>query len=197
LRVGKARFGLADIADGARALALQERDLAEDPLMLRKVVPRQPDQLLVAQHVEVGFDRIQADELRGLLHPVGGGIDPRGLTLDLALGREPVEQHLGQGKLGVQAQERLRVAGIAAAAAPIAGGRTVGPFRPGGAAEVDRRQILGARLAELLIDRLAVRGDHADVGVGRKRRLDAVLDRGGKRDVARGEKPAQEPKRRQ
>ena len=194
MRLGEAGFGLADIADGARALALQKPDLAQDPLMLREVLPRQLDQLLIAQHVEVGFDRIQADELRGLLHPVGGGIDPRGLALDLALGREAVEQHLGQGQLGVQAQQRLRVARIAAAAAPMAGRRTVGPFRPGGAAEVDRWQILGARLAELLIDRVAVRGDDADVGIGRKRRLDAVLDRGGKRDVARGEEPAQEPK---
>ena len=111
---------------------------------------------------------------------------------DLALGGEAVEQHLGQRQLGFPAQQRVECP-HRGRGRPVAGRRTVGVFGPGGAAQVDRRQVLGARLAQLLIDRLAVGRDDADVGIGRERGLDALLDRGGKRDVARGEEPAQEP----
>ena len=38
---------------------------------------------------------------------------------------------------------------------------------------------IGARLAQLLIDRLAIRRDHADVGIGLQRGLDGLLERAG------------------
>ena len=70
---------------------------------------------------------------------------------------------------------------------------------PAARAKVDRGQIAGARLAQLLVDRVAIGLHHADVGIGEQRRLDALLERAGERAATRcgdpggqhaGEEPA-------
>ena len=150
--------------------------------MLLQVLAREFDQSLIAQHVEVGLDGVQRDELRRFLNPVRGRIHAGDLALHLALRGEAVEQHLGERQLGFRAQQRLGVVVID----PISGDRTVGVLGTGGAAHVDGRQVLGAGLTEFLLDRLPVRSDHAHFRIGRERGLDTLLDGGREREVRLG-----------
>ena len=113
---------------------------------------------------------------------------PRDLPVHLALRGEAVEQHLGQRHLELETQQRLRAV---VAIVAVSGRRIVRIFRTGGAAQVDRRQVLGAGLAQLLLDRPLVRGDHADFRIGRERGLYAFPDRGRERAVGRDQQGGQ------
>ena len=144
---------------------------------------REFDQNLIAQHVEVGFDGVQRDELRRFLNPVRRRVDAGDLALHLALRGKAVEQHLGERQLGFRAQQRGRAI---VAIVPISGDRTVGVLGTGGAAHVDGRQVLGAGLTQFLLDRLAVGSDHAHFRIGFERGLDTLLDRGRKGEVCLG-----------
>ena len=63
-------------------------------LVLGDVQPVEANDLLVAQDVEVRFDRVQRRELGGFLDAIGRAVDPRLLPRHLTLGLEAVEEHL-------------------------------------------------------------------------------------------------------
>ncbi len=178
---GKPRLGLADIGNALAAALGALPQAAEDRLMLIEIFLGQLDQLLVAQDVEMGLDRVEGGELGGLVDPIGGRIQPRQLALDLAPGGEAVEQHLGQGQLGLLAQQRgMGVAALRARGA-VPGAAAVGVFRPGRGAQVERWQIERPSLADFLIDGAAISIDHPDLGMALQGSPDAVLQRAGLR----------------
>ncbi len=197
LRLSEPRLGLADVGDVGTPLALEPAHLGENALVLGDIGLVEFDDRLPAQHFEVCLHGVESDELRGLPHAPRGAVDARLLTFDLAPGLEAVEQELGERKLRLGAEQ-----GLAVVAVERAGFVVVRPFGPRRRPQIERRQQSCPRLSELLIDRTAIRPDHAEIGVDREGRADAVDDRTGLRAAGdaqerdRGEQGRQESSQR-
>ena len=169
------RLGLGHVGPAAGAagkLFLQE---AEDHLVDLDVFFGQADQLALPHDLEVGADGIQRREFRILVDPQGGRPDAGLFPLDGRVGLKAVENPLldvqrafhpsqGQGLLVVHVG-----AGVA----------VLGPLLADAGGDVDLRQVEAARLAQLLLDGLAVVCNVPDVRAVLQSELDRVLHGGG------------------
>ena len=132
------------------------------------------------------LDGVQRHELGGLLDAVGGAVDAGLLALDLARTSLPSHSICDSfTSASVRVSSRVRIAVAAAASCGSRVSTLLVYSGPAAARSVERGQVAGAGLAQLLIDRQAIALDDADLGVAGRAPSDRVLERAGRGDTPR------------
>ena len=128
--------------------------------------------LQIAHDVDIGFHRVERDQLGTLEHTVRSGVDARGLAPDFIDRREAVEQQLPHdhrafvaGNPFVVVDRRRHQVALVEFVFDLAG------------VEPDLRQQHALALTHLGFGRAAIGGGLADGGIGLDRLLDRVVNR--------------------
>ena len=84
-------------------------DVAENPLVRRDVFLRERDKARVADDVDIGFGRVERDQLGALMRARSGSVDARRVAPDLVQRREAIEQQLTDEDRALRAGNVLAV----------------------------------------------------------------------------------------
>src|SRR5439155_25614354 len=105
VRIGKSEssFGLVEIGSPANATFAAHADLLVNALVDTQVVDSGGNRFLTAKYFQISPNYAEGNVLRRGRHSIRCRVDARLLAGHLALDREAVEQHLGQGERGIAA----------------------------------------------------------------------------------------------